>query len=63
MTRNSLIVLVVILMFFGFALWALLPIDAERLGRQGLNLGLDLVGGVVLCQVECRHALGSNAQG
>jgi protein-export membrane protein SecD len=33
---------------FAFALWAILPLQGERLGRQGLRLGLDLVGGVYL---------------
>jgi protein-export membrane protein SecD len=48
MTRNNIIVLVIILIIFGFSLWTILPIDGERLGRKGLNLGLDLVGGVHL---------------
>jgi len=48
MTRNNAIVFIIILLVFGFALWTILPIDAERLGRKGLNLGLDLVGGVHL---------------
>jgi protein-export membrane protein SecD len=48
MTRNNAIVLVIILLVFGFALWTILPVDSERLGRKGLNLGLDLVGGVHL---------------
>ena len=30
---------------FGFALWAVVPLDSERLGRRGLTLGLDLKGG------------------
>ncbi len=48
MSRNNAIVLVIILIIFGFSLWTILPIDGERLGRQGLNLGLDLIGGVHL---------------
>ena len=48
MTRKNAIVLLLILAIFGFALWTILPLDAERLGREGLNLGLDLVGGVHL---------------
>ena len=55
MTRNNIIALVIILMIFGFAVWALFPLRAEegeepttKLGRTGLNLGLDLVGGVHL---------------
>ncbi len=48
MTRKNAITLLVILAIFGFALWAILPVDSERLGRKGLHLGLDLVGGVHL---------------
>jgi len=32
-------------LLFGTALWAVVPLDSERLGRQGLTLGLDLEGG------------------
>jgi protein-export membrane protein SecD len=48
MTRKNTITFIVILIIFGFALWAILPIQGERFGRQGLRLGLDLVGGVHL---------------
>ncbi|MCK4863214.1 MAG: protein translocase subunit SecD, partial [Dehalococcoidales bacterium] len=48
MTRKNAITLLVILAIFGFALWAILPVDSEKLGRKGLHLGLDLVGGVHL---------------
>jgi preprotein translocase subunit SecD len=48
MTRKNLFVLVVILAIFGFTLWTILPLDSNRLGRDGLKLGLDLVGGVHL---------------
>jgi preprotein translocase subunit SecD len=48
MTRNTSIVVIIILIIFGFGLWAILPIDSERFGREGLHLGLDLVGGVNL---------------
>jgi preprotein translocase subunit SecD len=48
MTRNNVITFIIILILFVFSLWALLPIKGERLGRQGLRLGLDLVGGVHL---------------
>ena len=48
MTRNNLIVLVIILAIFGFTLWTIMPLDSNRLGRDGLKLGLDLVGGVHL---------------
>jgi preprotein translocase subunit SecD len=48
MTRNNAIVLIIILAIFIFALWAILPLNAERFGREGLRLGLDLIGGVHL---------------
>ena len=48
MTRKNAIGLLIILIIFAFALWTVLPIDAEKLGRKGLHLGLDLVGGVHL---------------
>ncbi len=48
MTRKNVITFILILVIFGFALWAVLPLQGERLGRQGLRLGLDLVGGVHL---------------
>lgn len=40
--------LLFILALFGFSLWAVLPLDSDRLGRQGLTLGLDLKGGAYL---------------
>jgi protein-export membrane protein SecD len=53
MTRNNKIILLIILVIFAFTLWVLFPIDSKRLGRDGLHLGLDLVGGVHLVyQVE-----------
>ncbi len=48
MTRKNIIAFIIILAIFVFALWAILPIEGQRLGRQGLRLGLDLVGGVHL---------------
>jgi preprotein translocase subunit SecD len=55
MTRKNIIVLVIILLVFGFSLWALLPLQTEtgenpttKLGKTGLQFGLDLVGGVHL---------------
>jgi protein-export membrane protein SecD len=45
--RNSLILLIIIVIF-GFTVWILFPVDSNRLGREGLRLGLDLVGGVHL---------------
>lgn len=43
-TKNS-VVLAIILIIFTLSLWILLPVDGERFGRQGMRLGLDLVGG------------------
>jgi preprotein translocase subunit SecD len=40
--------LVIILALFGFSLWAVIPLDSDRLGRQGMTLGLDLKGGAYL---------------
>ena len=46
MPRRNTLVLIIILILFASALWALLPVEAERLGRQGIQLGLDLKGGL-----------------
>lgn len=40
--------LIIILALFGFSLWAVIPLESERFGRQGLTLGLDLKGGAYL---------------
>jgi preprotein translocase subunit SecD len=32
----------------GFGIWAIVPLDGDRFGRQGLTLGLDLKGGAYL---------------
>jgi len=48
MVRRNILVITIILVLFGFALWTILPIGGERFGRQGMRLGLDLVGGVHL---------------
>ena len=45
MKKGNVYLLILILLLFGFALWAVVPLDSERLGRQGLTLGLDLRGG------------------
>lgn len=44
MSRNTYL-LIFILLLFGFSLWAIVPLDSTRLGRKGLQLGLDLKGG------------------
>jgi preprotein translocase subunit SecD len=43
--RRNTVVLIFILLLLGFSLWSIIPLDSERLGRQGLSLGLDLKGG------------------
>jgi len=48
LARKNLMVLAVVIALFATALWIILPIQGERLGRQGMRLGLDLVGGVHL---------------
>ena len=55
MTRRNLIVLAILIAIFGFCLWALIPLQTPegenpptKLGRTGLQFGLDLVGGVHL---------------
>ena len=48
MARRRTWVLLTIIVLFALALWVLLPIDGERLGRKGIQFGLDLQGGVRL---------------
>lgn len=48
MPRRNTLLLFIILALFAFALWALLPINSIRFGRQGISLGLDLKGGIRL---------------
>jgi protein-export membrane protein SecD len=48
MHRRNLIVFTLLLVVFGLSLWTVLPINSVRLGREGMRLGLDLVGGVQL---------------
>jgi len=40
--------LIGIIVIFAFALWVLFPIESSRFGRQGIQFGLDLEGGVRL---------------
>jgi len=40
--------LIFVLALFGFALWSVVPLDRNVLGREGLRLGLDLAGGSYL---------------
>lgn len=46
MLRTNTIILLVVLVIFAFALWIIFPLGAERLGRHGIRLGLDLQGGL-----------------
>jgi preprotein translocase subunit SecD len=48
MTRNNKILLLIIVVIFAFTVWVVYPLGSNRLGRNGLRLGLDLVGGVQL---------------
>jgi preprotein translocase subunit SecD len=43
--RGNAYLLIFIVALFGFALWSIVPLDRNVLGRQGLSLGLDLRGG------------------
>ena len=45
MRKGNVFLFFLVLLLFGFALWAIVPLDGERLGRRGLTLGLDLKGG------------------
>ena len=47
MKRNT-ILLIFILALFAFALWVIIPLGSTRFGREGIQLGLDLQGGVRL---------------
>jgi len=46
--RRTVYLLIFILVLFGFALWSVVPLDRNILGREGLTLGLDLAGGSYL---------------
>lgn len=48
MKASNIWLLIFILVLFGFGLWAIVPLDGNRFGRQGLTLGLDLKGGAYL---------------
>jgi len=43
--RKDFWMLIFIVALFGLALWIITPIDSERFGRHGMQLGLDLKGG------------------
>jgi len=42
------LLLLFIAILVGFSIWAIVPLDGDRFGRQGLTLGLDLKGGAYL---------------
>lgn len=48
MRHRNTILLAIILILFGFALWCILPIDSTRFNRTGFRFGLDLNGGTQL---------------
>ncbi len=48
MLRRNKLAIIIVLALFAFALWAILPVESERFGRQGIRLGLDLQGGIHL---------------
>jgi len=48
MTKRNTWVFLLILAILGFCVWVLFPIEGERFGRQGIQYGLDLKGGVRL---------------
>ncbi len=45
MSKGNTYLLIFVLVLFAFSLWAVVPLDSNRLGKQGLSLGLDLKGG------------------
>ncbi len=48
MSKKTIALLSIILIIFALAVWILVPLNSDRFGRQGMRLGLDLVGGVHL---------------
>ena len=48
MKTSNLWLLFFIAVLVGFCIWAIVPLDGDRFGRQGLTLGLDLKGGAYL---------------
>jgi preprotein translocase subunit SecD len=48
MLRRNNLVMLIIIAIFAITVWVLFPVDSNRLGREGLRLGLDLKGGVHL---------------
>ena len=48
MAKRSNWILIAIVVVFALALWVIMPPDSNRLGREGMQFGLDLEGGVRL---------------
>lgn len=48
MKTSNIYLMIFVLVLFAIALWAIVPLDSDRFGRQGLTLGLDLKGGTYL---------------
>ncbi len=48
MKTSEILLLLFIAILVGFSIWAIVPLDGDRFGRQGLTLGLDLKGGAYL---------------
>lgn len=48
MRSRTVYLLIFVVVLFGFALWSVVPLDRNVLGRGGLTLGLDLAGGSYL---------------
>ncbi len=48
MSKTNAVILLIVLAIFAFAMWVIFPLGSERFGRKGIQLGLDLVGGVHL---------------
>ncbi len=45
MKKGNIVEILFVLIIFIFALWVVFPLDSEKLGKNGLTLGLDLKGG------------------
>ncbi len=48
MKTSDVLLLLFIAVLVGFSVWAIVPLEGDRFGRQGLTLGLDLKGGAYL---------------
>ncbi|MFA5078149.1 MAG: protein translocase subunit SecD [Dehalococcoidia bacterium] len=48
MKTSEILLLLFLAILVGFSIWAIVPLEGDRFGRQGLTLGLDLKGGAYL---------------